>query len=327
MTQPTTSIRIHTVPAGSTEAAYKPIETDLIDIIQETCPNEDGLSILYTLSGSLRLRAASLAAKMTNVMASHVRLGDTAHPAIDKFNDAIAALKQVESREWAFHMAGLSQPDMMNTLKDLICFGKTVDTRLEQVSKKPVKRDWASSIEFAATPREVEGWKLTSSWEKYKEQCEENGEEPLMTEEVHNNLTKAELAGKKQPWSEYRDQILDTINMAGTDGHCDFLDIDPELQKSILESISSKERKNKLDMNALKFAQGPADYDTKLRFIKSFISACRLALTHQRYTRPCIDDADAPPMMVTAQRSSDRRKLTAQAEALANADAFEYTPD
>jgi hypothetical protein len=321
--------KVHTVPTGTMATSFVPVPLpDLMEIIQTTCPGQDGISILYSLAGGLKLRAASLAAKLTNVMAAAVRMGDgNEFTAIDKFNDAISALDQAATRIWAFNAAGISQRDMIADLEDLIGFMNTVDLRIAQLTKKARPANWAEAIEMASNPRAVEEWKLVDGWNSYVAACNAKDGKLYMTEEEHRAMDTLQLSGKKQDWSKYKTQILGTIEQIDN-GSFSFHDISEELQMSLLTSISSVEKQAKFDLNARKFANGPQDLDTRRRFLESFFKAARLALTHPRYNKANLtNEEDGPPAMVTAGRSDDRRRQTASQQAEQNQDAFEYSED
>ena len=271
--------RTHTI-ASLDQSKFVPVPApDLMDLIETTAPGKDGLSLLYSLAGGLDFRIARLAAIITNVMAGHLRKGDENHPAIDKMNDAIAGLNEASNRVWAFDQAGISQHDMMSDLKDLVRFRNTVVDHISDVTDKPFPSRWNDTIEKAATPQAVDEWKLELSWTEYVEGCHGKTE---MNEEEFKKFKSLELAGAKQNWAEYASHIIDTIETYA-DEACEFDKISAELQKQLLESISSPEKEAKFRTGAMKMARSPEDLHTRRMFISSFCTAARLALTHSRY--------------------------------------------
>ncbi len=273
--------RTHTLASGTLATAFVPVPApDLMELIEKSAPGKDGLSLLYSLAGGLDFRIARLAAIITNVMAGHIRKGgDEDHPAIDKMNDAIASLDEAHNRVWAFNEAGISQKDMMNDLRELVQFRNTVVDHLAEVSGKPFPSRWNDTIEKAATPQAVEEWKLDMSWSEYVEGCHGKTE---MNEDEFKKIKSVELSGEKKNWAEYASQIIDTIEVFSEEA-CDFSDISTELQKQLLESISSPEKEAKFRTAAMKMARSPEDLHTRRMFISSFCCAARLALTHSRY--------------------------------------------
>ena len=297
--------RTHSLASGTLANAFVPVPApDLMEIIEKSAPGKDGLSLLYSIAGGLDFRIARLAAIITNVMAGHIRQGNEDHPAIDKMNDAIASLNEASNRVWAFDQAGISQKDMMSDLKELVQFRNTVVDHLAEVSGKPFPSRWNDTIEKAATPQAVDEWKLEMSWSEYVEGCHGKIE---MSEEEFKKVKSVELAGEKKNWAEYASQIIDTIEVFA-DEACDFTDISAELQKQLLESISSPEKEAKFRTAAMKMARSPEDLHTRRMFISSFCVAARLALTHSRYAEVSDGGSLAPtrqPRMRTEHMADD----------------------
>lgn len=272
--------RTHTLPAGSINASFKSVPApDLMAIIDKTCPGKDGVSILYSLTGTLDFRIARLASMITNSMAAHIRAGDTDHAAVDKYNDAMASIEIAETRVWAFEQAGISQRDMMQDLKDLVNFRLTAIEAQVKASGKPAQSRWNDTIEKAATPQAVEDWKLEMSWSEYVEGCHGKTE---MSEEEFKKMKSLELTGAKQNWADYASQIISVIEMV-EDEPINFDDMSVDLQKGILTGISSPEKEAKFRTGAMKIARTPEDLHTRRMFISSFSCTAREALTHPRF--------------------------------------------
>jgi hypothetical protein len=317
--------RTHTLPTGSIESTFKPIPApDIMEIINRTVPGDAGVSILYSLAGGVEMRIAKLAAMVTNTMAGHLRNGNEEFPAIDKYNDAIAGLDEAKARTWAFEMAGTTQHDMIEDLKDLIAFRLTVTDQLTHITKKPFATRWVDTIERAGTPQAVEEWKLELSWSEYVEGCHGKTE---MTEEEFKKVESVNLAGTKQNWSSHVSQIIDTISLLEGDA-ISFDEINVPMQKRLLESLSSEDKEARFRTSALKLARNPADLHTRRAFISSFCCAAREALKHTRYAERSVEpEVTAEAQAAAADTSNKRRRATLEQQALDNEDVLDLVSD
>lgn len=314
------------VPTGSVSKSFTIAKTtDIMEIIQHAAPNKDGLNIIYSLAGGLEFRIAKLAAMVTNTMAATLMARSITAPdmtAISKFNESMNALDEIKNREWAFTQAGLTQRDMVKDLNELIGFNLTVQTRLASLkspSTTPADNEhiarharWTEIITKVAEPREVEEWKLSSSWEEYLEEC---NNQPQMTEEEHRALDKVDLGGRKQNYAEYVSQIIDTItNIEGE--ALEFYELSTDLQMRLLESMCSEDKRLKLRKSALKNAKDKNDLHTRRTFIDSFIAEAQLALAHPKFA----DKGEVQGQDEHDDAVAHRQSQEAQAEA--NADAI-----
>lgn len=305
-----------------------PLTVDILDIIQNTAPNKDGLGILYSLAGGLEFRIASLAAMTTNVMAAQLIVREVAgadDTTIGKMNEAIAALDEAKHRDYAFKEAGIAQKDMMGDLKMLVNFNTTVQTKVKMLKspgitprlpndsdRKLAHLRWIEVISLAAQPRAVEEWKYELSWAEYLEGCKGK---PEMTEEEHRILETAQLGGKEKNWAEYASQIIGTIENC-EDEPIDFEDLSVDLQRRLLQSISTEDKEAKFRKGALKMAKDPADLHTRRQFISSFMVAARAALEHPKFQETYAEvDTDAE---AAADRSDKRVRATLLQQTLDN---------
>lgn len=286
---------------------------DLMQIIDTAAPGKDGLSILYTLAGSVDFRVARLAAMVTASMAGLLRAGDGTdeRPSIDKYNDAMSLLDQDAHRKWAFDAAGIEHRDMVQDLKDLIGFRLTVVDRLAAVSGKPFVARWNETIARAAEPQAVAAWKIDMSWLEYVEGC--HGK-PEMTQDEFTMMQTTLLSGKKQDWADHASQIVETIEHL-TDTALEFHDLNVKTQQALLNSISSPDRELKLRTGALKLANSPADLHARRAIISSFCAAARLALTHRLYE-------DKGEVQGQAEQDAARARLSEKEMADLNKDAI-----
>lgn len=250
---------------------------DLIEIVNEAAPGQDGVSLLYSIAGGVDFRIARLAAMITNSMAAHIL--ESGQLGVEGFNEAINALDEATARSAAFHATGLDHQDMLEDLKALVAFRVTLSDKIMSITGKPFAARWAETIMRAAEPREVEEWKLVDGWNEYVEAC--HGK-PEMTEAEHREMEKIELSGKKQNWGSFIPQIIDTIKNCGDEG-CEFHDLPVQTQHAILASISTDEKMATMRTNAKKMARSPAELHAKRMLISDFIARCRLALKHSRY--------------------------------------------
>lgn len=312
--------KTHLLPTGTISQSSMAVPPpDLLDLIQTTAPNKDGMSILMSLAGSVEMRIAKLAAMVTNTMAGFLRIGDGEHPAIDKFNEAMIALDEDQARTWAFKAAGIAQVDMVNDLRALINFRLKVIERLTAVSGKPFMTRWHETIERAGTPQAVEAWKLEMSWAEYIEGC--HGK-PEMTEDEFKKIESANLTGTKQTWHDHAPQIIDTIeHLTGEPIEFDELSVD--MQKRLLESISSEDKEQRFRTSALKLARSPADLHVRRQFISSFCAAVRNALTHARYAEASPEPEKTDESSRAAlEHSIDRRRQSHADQSKANREAL-----
>jgi len=250
---------------------------DMLKIIDHAAPGKDGLSLLYSLAGGLSFRIARLASIVTTTMAAHIKNDE--FNGIDMLNEAFSSLDEAEARKHAFYAVGLKHKDMVDDLRQLLGFYRTVTDKIASLSKKEFTPNWIETITRAAEPREVAEWKLVDGWNEYVEAC--HGK-PEMDEAEHREMEKIELAGKPQAWGTYASQIIDTIESLGAD-EVDFEDLSVQMQKALLMSSSTDEKEATLRKNAKKLANSPSELHTKRAFISSFILDARKALTHGRY--------------------------------------------
>jgi len=310
----------HLLPTGTISQSSMAVPPpDILELIETTAPGKDGMSILMSLAGSIEMRVAKLAAMVTNTMAGFLRIGNDEFPAIDKYGEAMIALDEEKARAWAFNAAGVAQVDMVRDLRQLINFRSTVIERLTAVSGKPFQTRWHETIERAGTPQAVESWKLEMGWAEYIEGC--HGK-PEMTEEEFKKVEAANLAGTKQTWHDHAPQIIDTIE-ALTDEPIEFDELPTELQKRILESISSEDKELRFRTGAMKIARSPADLHVRRAFISSFCAAARQALTHARYAEAAPEpEQTAETRRASLERSIDRRRQSFAEQSIENRDAL-----
>ena len=304
-------------------------ETDIMELIQNSAPNKDGLNLLYSLAGGLEFRIARLAAMATNVMAGALLQRSIEAPddtSIGKLNEAIAALDEIKNREYAFGQAGITQHDMLQDLAELVNFNMTVQTHVSMVksngtSTLPPSRAaqhvrWKEVIEMAAKPQAVEEWKYELSWAEYVEGCKGKTE---LTEAEHRVLEGLNLAGKQQDWALYANQIIGTIEDVENEP-IDFSDLSVDQQRRLLSSISTEEKEAKFRTNALKIAKNPSDLHVRRQFISSFCTAARLALEHPKFQESYEEQHDE---VAAAVNSNKRRRATIRQQELDNENAIE----
>ena len=294
-------------------------ETDIMELIQNSAPNKDGLNLLYSLAGGLEFRIARLAAMATNVMAGALLQRSIDAPddtSIGRLNEAISALDEIKNRQYAFGQAGITQHDMIEDLRQLVNFNTTVQTRVAMVKSNgtttlPPSRGaqhmrWKEVIEMAAKPQAVEEWKYELSWQEYVEGCKGKTE---LTESEHRQLESITLAGKQQDWALYASQIIGTIeNVEGEP--IDFSDLATDQQRRLLASISTEEKEAKFRSNALKIAKNPSDLHVRRQFISSFCTAARLALEHPKFQESYEEQRDEP--------AADNKRATHEQQSLDN---------
>lgn len=301
--------------------------TDLMELIQTSAPNKDGLNLLYSLAGGLEFRIARLAAMATNAMAGALLQRSIEAPddtSIGKLNEAIAALDETRNREYAFSQAGITQHDMLKDLAELVNFNITVQTHVAMVKSNgattlPPSRAaqhvrWKEVIELAAKPQAVEEWKYELSWQEYVEGCKGKTE---LTETEHRQLESITLAGKQQDWALYANQIIDTIESV-EDEPIEFNDLSTDQQRRLLASISTEEKEAKFRSNALKIAKNPSDLHVRRQFISSFCTAARAALEHPKFQ----ESYEEVVTDTAADNSDSRRRATLKQQAMDNEDAI-----
>ena len=272
--------KTHTVTALSAALSALPADfvraPDLIEIIDRTMPADTGLSVYYKVGSGIDWRIATLASMVTNAMASALRTDQ----GIDKFNDAMALLDQAEMRKIAFSLTGIDQADMIKDLRDLLSFRAQIAQKIKTLAKKDYLPRWGQTIERAAQPRAVEGWKVDMAWLEF---VEKTHGKPEMTEAEYREVKVKELQGQPQNWGDNIAAIISTIDSFGIDEEFEFADFDVKLQKAMLEAISSEDKEAVFLSDALKFGRSPEDVYSKRALVRAFLVEARKALTHRRY--------------------------------------------
>lgn len=290
--------KTHSLPTGSMQAALEGALArnpdaqvvkvpDVIGILEHAAPGKDGLPLVYSLLGGLEMRIARLAGMVTNVMASKLREDDAS---IDKFNDAMAALDEAETRRWAFEQAGLLQRNMIDELRGLINFRLRVADYMTGLTGQAVAPRWADTIELAAQPMPVADWKLEFSWDEYLESCGKDA--PEMTKDEFYKLMTSNLSSKRQVWGDHVHQVMALIESLEGEA-IEFDELPLHTQLRLLESLGNEDKEKRLRTNALKMARTPAELHVRRAFISSFCQEVREAANHHSYASLKANEAGA----------------------------------
>lgn len=287
----------HIIKDMSQLVTHFPPAPDLLDLIKNTLPGQDGVAILYSLLGSLELRIARLAGITANAIVSDVRSEESC---LDSYNDLMYSLRGAElAAEWFDKAGGTHRGELCKDLTQLIGFHHLVYDHTSSVvgGKNMRVVNWLDSIERAAEPRPVEQWKLDHMWAIYVEEC--NGD-PTMTRSEYDLLCTRELTGNKAAWAKHAASIENIITAADEDKHVDFGLLSVQTQHALLTSYATPERLSRLRSSIMKRARSAFEFDASFRLHRAFVDACKFALTHRRYANINQDQPAVQPAPTTS---------------------------
>mgnify|MGYP006895928233 FL=1 len=281
---------------------------DLLDLVKKYLPGEAGISVMYSITGSLSLRAARLAGMVANGLASDIRESEHNRDTITTYNDAMSFLDVQAAAEKWFDEAGGVRQDMCRDLTQVLAYKKVADDYLVTLLGPDKMRvtNWVDTLTMAGEPMPVDAWKLDYLWKEYTTSSDAD---LLMTREEYDVLNIRELSGVRATWAKHLNAVLNVLETADRLESIEFFALDTKLQLSLLNSYATPERMAKFRASIMKRARSAFEFDANVRLHKGFVEACRLATTHHRYAK--VGDAMVPkvePKVTTAKQIASEIK-------------------
>lgn len=271
----------HTIPSGSMAKTIFVAAPDLLDLVRKWLPGDAGTSAMFSITGGLAFRCASLAGMVANGLAADMR---TQSNGLDSYNECMANLDEVQAANLAFQDAGLERKDMCESLTKLLAFKRTCDDYLAQlVGDRYRPTNWLETFTMVAQPRAVDQWMIDDEWNTYIEQLD--GKEPEMQKDEFDKLSRAALEGPRALWSKHVGAVFNILEAADSGGSMDFYGLDKRTQFSMLTKYGSPEQLGKFRINVKKSMMGrpPMEILGRISLYKAFSAGCALATTHPRY--------------------------------------------
>lgn len=282
---------------------------DLLDLVKKYLPGEAGISVMYSITGSLALRAARLAGMVANGLASDIRESEHNRDSITTYNDAMSFLDVQSTAEQWFNDAGGVRQDMCNDLTQLLAYKHVADDYLVTLlgPDKRTATNWVDTLTMAGEPMPVDAWKLDYLWKEYTTGPDAD---PQMSRAEYDVLNIRELSGVRAAWAKHIGAVMNVLETADKLESIEFFALDAKLQLSLLNSYATPERLQKFRASIMKRARSAFQFDADLRLHKGFVEACRLATTHHRYAK--VGDALVPakePVPTTPKQIAAANKV------------------
>lgn len=252
---------------------------DLLDLVAKNLPGENGIGVMYSITGSLSFRVARLAGMVANALASDAR---KVSGGIDSYNDAMSFLDTQSATEEAFAEAGFERQDMITSLRQLLSYRVAANDYLATLvgEDKLPATNWADTLQMASEPAPIDKWKLDYEWETYTTGPDAD---PQMTRAEYDTLTTRELSGQRASWSRHIATVHAVIDAASTGASIDFCMLDVRTQLSLLSAYATPERMAKFRASVMKRARSRFEADAGIRLHKAFVEDCQRATLHHRY--------------------------------------------